>query len=87
MARILAFPKTNPTSRRPDVEFVGGSGFFCVYGQTEAGVRFLNQNVDYRVSEGTPEAGIAIQDNRLAFDIANAALNEGCLVRVNGEEL
>jgi hypothetical protein len=50
-------------------------------------VSFLNRNVDYAVSEGTPEAGITIKDNSLALDIADAALNEGCLVRVNGEEL
>jgi hypothetical protein len=84
MGSVLEFPKTQ---RIPDIEFVGGDGFYCVYGQSDAGVRFLVTNLDYESWQGSPGSGIAIEDSRFAQEIAQGALDEGCLVRVNGKEL
>jgi len=84
MGLVIEFPKTR---RKSDIEFVVGNGFYCVYGQSIAGVRFLSEKLEYEPSQGSPEAGIAIGNNRIALDIAEAALNSGCQVRVNGREL
>ena len=84
MASVLRFCKP---ARIPDIEFVGGEGFYCVYAQSDAGVNFLETNVAFEPWQGSPRRGIAIEDTRFAQEIAQGALDEGCLVRVNGKEL
>jgi hypothetical protein len=84
MGSVVEFPKT---PRVPDIEFEGSAGFYTVHGRSEAGVRFLLTNLDYESWQGSPRSGIAIEDSLFAQEIAHGALNEGCLVRVNGKEL
>ena len=84
MASVLQFSKAE---RIPDIEFEGSSGFYTVQAGSEAGVKFLLTNLDYQSWQGSPRSGIAIDDSRLAQEIAHGALNEGCLVWVNGKEL